>query len=143
MGNIQTITEMMLFSFAILGIFAIMTGAMEWDYPSVAHLSTPIEDNTNSSQTLINAVTGSKSTFEGANVNFDSQSGLTIPAIWGILLGIGMAMWSFFSGSWIAHLVVALQLGSAGSWFAITLQVLWIVVLIGIFVFTFFKVRSV
>ena len=141
MGSLQTITEMILFSFAIIGIFGIMAGVMEMKYPG--HLNIPSSDNTNTSSALVNSITGAKTTLDQGDVNFDSQSGLTNPSVWGILYSMIGQIWSFISGSWIRDWVSATQLGGAGSLFATALQALWFVVLIGIAVFTFLKVRSV
>ena len=141
MGSLQTILEMILFCSLVLTIFGGIVLDMGQQYGG--DLQIPIVDNTNTKASLTGNITEGRNTLEAANVNFDSQSGLTIPSLWGMLWGLLKQVWFFISGDFITQTFAGLHLGSAGGLLAIVFKTLWFVVLIGIVIFTFFKVRSV
>jgi len=138
--NLTNIVEMVLITALLIIGVGFLADSLNNTYHK--NLQVPVFDNTSSFNLTTNKIINSKSNIDNASV-IDSAGGLAIPQMYGIVKGVWDITWLFFSGQFIRNLAMNMQLGETMMLFAGVLQILWFLTLIGLIIYTFFKVRSV
>lgn len=135
MSSFTNWTMIAVFSFMIVLILGVIIGQYNTDYNKeyTIGLDTSQLDGFKEVQdTMQDNVNG------GDIVTTDN--GVTIPQTIGIIKDVMGLVWSFISGGWIFNIINMINLGEAGVYLAIGLQIFYFIAVCLLFLFIIFKV---
>lgn len=137
MGSLTGWTEGILLTLAAVVVMGIIVGNFNDLYNQNNEL--PFVDNTTQAK-FVEFQGNSSQQILGGEVAFDASTGLTLKSSYSILKGLLSILWDFISGNFIPKIAEAWGVGDAGMTFAVVLQILYFLSIVGAVLFAAFKV---